>query len=309
MWTNVNGDLLALCATLFWSAANVTIARGSVSGDGQAAENGAFLSILLTALLSGGLWLTFGASGVQLDTEGVLWFALAGFLSIFVGRVFLHSSIQWLGAMRGTSVKRLMPLFSVLLAVTLLGEPLSAVLVGGMALIFAGFGVLLRESLHAPVPAALARRGWLANPGLWYGTISALAYAAGNVARKWGLDVMPNALLGVAIGAVTGALLFLATATVVPSYRQAVHSTFTRFNPWLFATGVLASAGQILFFLAIDRSTVTRVSLIVSLEVFFTIGLTVGILGARERLTRAVVVAATLGFGGTLLILLDRTGR
>ncbi len=30
----------------------------------------------------------------------------------------------------------------------------------------------------------MARRGWLTNPGIWYGVLSALAYAAGNVARK-----------------------------------------------------------------------------------------------------------------------------
>jgi drug/metabolite transporter (DMT)-like permease len=302
----LNGDALAFAATLCWSAANVAIARGSTADGAHATDNGAFLSILLTAVLSSLLWLVMADPGGGTNLRGVLWFALAGFLSIFVGRVFLHSSIQWLGAMRGASVKRLMPVFSVVLAVTVLGEPLTAALVAGMALIFAGFGVLVNESLQAPEPGGAGRgHRWLANPGLWYGAVSALAYAAGNVARKWGLDAMPDAALGVAIGAVTGTLLFLMTATVMSSYRDAVRSTFTRWRPWLVAAGVLASAGQILFFFAIDRSTVTRVSLIVSLEVFFTIGLTVLFIGARERLTRPVVVAAGLGFAGTALILLD----
>lgn len=297
---------MAVGATLFWSAANVSIARGSVSQAGRVTDNGAFLSILLTTVLSGLLWLAFGDDGVPVNVEGVLWYALAGLLTIFVGRVFLHSSIQWLGAMRGASVKRLLPVFSVLLAVTVLGEALTPALVAGMSLIFAGFGVLVLESSRAPRPAAApGRSGWLANPGLWYGAISALAYAFGNVARKWGLNVMPDALLGVAIGAATGALLFVATGSVVASYRDAMRSTFTSFNPWLWLAGVLASAGQMLFFLAIDRSTVTRVSLIISLEVFSTIGLTVLILGARERLTRTVMMAAALGFAGTMLILAD----
>ncbi len=191
-----------------------------------------------------------------------------------------------------------------MLAVTVLGEALTPALVAGMSLIFAGFAVLVRESAQAPPPAAGSRqRGWLANPGLWYGAVSALAYAAGNVARKWGLNVMPDALLGVAIGAATGALLFVGTGALVASYRKAVRSTFHRFNPWLWLAGALASVGQILFFLAIDRSTVTRVSLIISLEVFGTIGLTALVLGARERLTRPVMIAAALGFAGTMLIL------
>ncbi len=298
----MTGDLLALSATLCWSAANVTIARGSAAGGGHASDNGAFLSILLTVAMSSLLWFAFGSPLTKANTLGVLWFAIAGFLSIFVGRVFLHSSIQWLGAMRGSSVKRLMPVFSVLLALTLLGEPLSPGLLAGMMLIFAGFGLLVKESMQAPTTGG-AR--WLANPGFYYGLISAFAYAAGNVARKWGLSAMPDALLGVAIGAITGALLFMLTATVVPSYRNAVRRTFTRYNPWIYATGVLASAGQVLFFFAIDHSTVTRVSLIISLEVFFTIGLTVLVLGRRERVTPAVLYAAALGFAGTALILFE----
>lgn len=302
----MTGDLLAFGATLCWSAANVSIARGSVNQAGKhSSDNGAFLSILLTAVLSSLLWLAFDRDGAQANLEGVLWYALAGLLTLFVGRVFLHSSIQWLGAVRGASIKRLMPVFSVVLAVTVLGETLTPALVGGMSLIFAGFAVLVREGAQASPPQGSAeRRSWLASPGFWYGAISALAYAAGNVARKWGLNVMPDALLGAAIGAVTGALLFVGTSAVMASYRSAVRSTFTSFNSWLWMAGVLASAGQMLFFLAIDRSTVTRVSLIISLEVFSTIGLTVVALGARERLTRPVMIAAGLGFAGTLLILL-----
>jgi len=203
---------------------------------------------------------------------------------------------------RGASIKRLMPLFSVMLAVTLLGESLTPNLVAGMALIFSGFGVLVHESIRASSRADGSRGGWLTNPGLWYGVLSALAYAAGNVARKWGLIVMPDALLGVAIGAVTGALLFLVTSVFAASYRDAVRSTFAGINPWLWLAGVLASTGQMLFFLAIDRSTVTRVSLIISLEVFCTIALTVLILRTREQLTRPVTIAAALGFAGTLLL-------
>ncbi len=147
----MTGDLLASGATLCWSAANVSIARGSAAADGgHGSDNGAFLSILLTAVLATGLWLAVGGNRSPVNLPGVLWYALSGMLSIFIGRVFLHSSIQWVGAVRGASIMRLMPLFSVLLAITLLGESLTPNLVAGMVLMFSGFGVLAHESARAP---------------------------------------------------------------------------------------------------------------------------------------------------------------
>lgn len=308
------GDLLALLAAVCWSAANVTIARGA---GGKGDDNGAFLSILLTAALAALVWLIGGLSGVWLApvAAGVFWFAVAGALTIFIGRVFFHSSIQWLGAIRGSSVKRLAPFFSVLLGVLLLGEPLSWTVVGGMSLIFAGFGVLIQESMASGdrsgrlprgVPSIKALKVWT-NPGLAYGAISALAYATGNIARKYGLLEMPDPAFGAMMGSLVGAALFLLTSVFAGDYRHAVRSTFTRFNPWLFVAGLMASAGQLLFFVAIDYSTVSRAALIASSEVFMTMGLTATVFRGREKLSRAAMFAALLGVLGTMAIMTEGT--
>jgi drug/metabolite transporter (DMT)-like permease len=118
---------------------------------------------------------------------------------------------------------------------------------------------------------------------------------------------MPDPAFGVMFASMVGALLFLLMATVAQSYRNAVRSTFTRFNPWLFAAGVLASVGQLLYFIAIDYSTISRVTLIVSLEVFVTIFLMVVVFRSREKMTPAALVAAALGVTGTVVILLGGT--
>ena len=304
------GDLLSLLAAVCWSAANVTIARGA---GGKGDDNGAFLSILLTAFIAGLVWLpdvlNQGLRGF--NVHGLAWFAAGGALTIFIGRVFFHASIQYLGAVRGSSVKRLAPFFSVLMGVLVLGEPLGLALVLGMLLIFAGFALLVYESRSAPGATGTAAESerkstgierWV-NAGIVYGAVSAFAYAAGNVARKYGLIYMPEPAFGAMLGSIVGAFLFLMTASVVDSYRHAVHMTFTRFNPWLFAAGVLASAGQLLFFAAIDRSTISRAALIVSIEVFVTIFLTVVVFQGREKMTLSALVAAALGVTGTIVII------
>ncbi|MGE4240482.1 EamA family transporter [Ramlibacter sp.] len=298
------GDAIALVAAVCWAIANLTIARGARSS----ADSGAFLSILMTAALSGAVWLAAGGLGrlapAAASPVGLGWFVVGGLLSLFFGRVLMYASIHWLGAVRGSSVKRLGPVFSVVLAVLVLGETLNMTIVVGMFLIFAAFAVLVAENGAAardtaPTPA---RR----NPGLWLGVVSAFAYAAGNIARKWGLEVLPDPTLGVFVGAVAAGMAYLASALFVASYRQAVVATFTHFNPWMIATGVLSSAGQVLFFVALDRSTVTRVTLIVSAEVFITMALSVWLGTNRERLTRPVWLAAALGFAGSIALVAFR---
>ncbi len=97
----MKADLASILATLCWSLANVTIARGA---GGKGDDNGTFLSILMTTAIAAAIWLAFGfdQGWSRLNGAGMLWFALGGALTIYIGRVFVHSSIQYLGALRGS---------------------------------------------------------------------------------------------------------------------------------------------------------------------------------------------------------------
>ena len=300
-------DIIALLAATCWAGANTCIARGSSH---QGGENGAFLSILLTAFIAGVVWLIGGGTdGQALNTDGLAWFVAAGALTIFVGRVFFHSSVQYMGAVRSSSVKRLVPLFSVVLGVVCLGESLNLSALVGMALIFAGFGVLVWESKqkitpHHPGDAAYQgpTRQTL-RMGMVYGVVSAGAYATGNMSRKFGLLHIPEPAFGAMLGALVGAILFLASAVFLQSYREAVKNTLQKPNPWLLSAGILASAGQLLYFVAIDWSSLSRATLIVSMDVFLTILVALVFFQKREAVNRYAVAAAALGVLGTGVII------
>jgi drug/metabolite transporter (DMT)-like permease len=310
------GELLALLSACCFAASNVTITRGA-GAKGQ--DNGAFLSILLTAAIAGAWWLAGipGRGLPRLQGASLLWFAGAGILTIFIGRVFLYASIQRLGAVRASAVKRLSPLFSVLLGVVLLGESFDGPMACGMLMIAASFGVLIRQSLRAAgaavVPAAESAaaaapprslRATLANLGFFYGPVSALAYACGYVARKQGLQGMPDPAFGTMFGSIVGALVFVLIAQFVDSYRRALRLTFSVFNPWLFAAGVLSSAGQLLYFAALNSSTIARCAMIGSMEAIFTIFITVAVSRSFKQLSGPVLLAAALGVAGTAFIML-----
>jgi drug/metabolite transporter (DMT)-like permease len=308
------GELFAILSAVLFAIANITVSRGASA---QSEDNGAFLSIVLTALLSGAMY-TWGysAKGVPAITSaGLYWFAAAGLLTVFLGRVLVYASVQYLGAVRASAVKRLNPFFAVLIAVLVLGEPLSAGLVVGMALIFSSFVLLIQQSLvgarrieDAAIPERnlwrRTRRAFTTagNLGYFYGPVSALSYAIGYVGRKQGLLEIPDPFFGTMVGAIVGVLAFLLTALFVNSYRTALRSALTRFNGWLLAAGVFSSLGQICTFIALDYTTISRVALISAMEVFITMFLSVWIFRSRERLGVAVVSAAAMGVLGTAFI-------
>lgn len=299
------GEWLAVLSMALFASSNLAIARAVARGS---RDNGAFLSILITSVMALAAWLYLNA-GARLPAVGgaaLAWFASAGVLTMFIGRVFVFASVQHLGAVRGSAVKRLNPMFSVMLGVLVLGEPMDAAMVTGMLLIFSSFGVLVRQSLRnagAGVDDAEASMrdcfGLLINVGYVYGPVSALAYAIGYVARKQGLVLVPDPALGTLVGALVGALVFALAAAFVDSYRESIRSTFTRFDPWLVAAGVLSSLGQLSFFAAISHTTISRVALITSMETFMTILLSLALFRSRDGLSASVLFAAGLGAAGT----------
>ena len=296
----MTGELFALASAACFAAANVTIVRGAAPGD---ADNGAFASLLLTSAIAGAGWLAFGlARGFpDVTPRALAWFAGAGVLTAFIGRVFGYATVQHLGAMRASAMKRLNPFFAVALGVGVLGERLGAGAIVGMLLILTSFAVLVlrgggrRDA--GPVAAFL-------NPGFVYGPVSALGYATGYLLRKMGLGETPDAFLGTLVGALVGASTFVLAGLFRPRYAAAVRATFSRPRPWLLAAGVLSSFGQIAYFFALTHAPISRVALIASIEVFITMFLSVLLLRASESLTVPVLAAAMLGVAGTAMVML-----
>ena len=291
------GEWFALGSALCFALANVAVVRGAERGSG---DNGAFLSLLLTAAISGIGWL--GTSAIHgtapITLQGVLWLAAAGVFTAFIGRVFLYASIERLGAVRAAAVKRLNPFFAVLLGVAVLGERLSGGMAWGGLLVVASFGLLVQAQWRAPATAHPSARP---NLGYLIGALSALGYALGNLMRKAGLQDTADPFFGAMVGTLVGAALFVVAGRWSGAYRRAVQATWRRPKPWLYAAGVMGSFGQILYFAALNVSPMSKVALVVSMEVFFTIGLS--LLFLAERLSWRVAMAALLGCAGTALLL------
>lgn len=289
----------------FFAMANVMINRGAEKG---ARSRGAFLSIVISALVASTLWVVIGLlrGFPTISSTAVLWFSLGGLLTMMVGRVFLYASIQSIGAIRASAVKRLNPVFSVIVGVLLLNEAINGRMAFGMLLIFASFAVLIHQTLRFRVKTGnQSAFQHVAALGYLYGPISALAYALGYATRKQGLNALADPVFGTMVGAWVGLAGFLVISMFVASFRDDVSKTFSAFNPWLLGAGLAGTFGQICYFAALKVSSVSKIALITSMEVFLTIFLSVIVFRNSESLTREVVIAAMLGFAGTVSIIVS----
>jgi drug/metabolite transporter (DMT)-like permease len=89
--------------------------------------------------------------GLTWSWTGVGAFAAAGLMSTFIGRTLLFTGIRHAGAARAAAVKNATPLFTLIIAVAVLGERVVPLAGFGIGLVLIGIFVLGRESLRRPV--------------------------------------------------------------------------------------------------------------------------------------------------------------
>lgn len=295
----VIGEALALGSAVSFAFANVAIAKGARNGSDA---GGVLLSVLVTGLLSGLGWLVAGGGAVStaaLSGAAIAWFAASGLLATVGGRLTLFRSIAFAGVVRASTVRRVMPLFSLALAWVFLGQAISPLAGGGMALITASFGLLWldnrRKLAGARDPADISR-------GLALGVASALLYALSYVARSLGLQIVPDAFLGAFVGAAAALLAYLAGAAVHAPFRAMVRGTLRRPDPWQLAAAVFISLGQIAQFAALTYTSVARVAFLNSVEVYISALLAVFVFRTEPLPSLHVLAATGLATAGVILV-------
>ena len=331
------GVILALAGALAFSFMNVFMRRG-VRADDE--DNGLLTTLLVNiAVIAAVLAVTTAAGGArELSVAGGAWFVAAGVSATFFGRNALFGAIRHIGAARGAAIKNATPLVTVAIALVFLGERLSPLAAAGVGLIVAGIALLIMDSLRGtrgqrsagedPVDEAieseaLAEVGWwdrtrsmadrtvaaIAAParrrivvGVTLAAASALAFGSGHAFRKVGMDHMPDALLGAAIGAVTALATYLLTAAVRGRAAGELRRSITSYRPWFWAAGAAGAVGQMSFFSALAFAPVSHVSVVAGSETVLTVVIAALLAGRLEAITARVVIPAILVFAGASVI-------
>ena len=300
------GQICALASALSFAFASIAISSNKRR---RLPNDGAFLSVVMTVGVSLVLFLVF-EDEVLLSfddpkvSEGVLWFCVAGLFAMVFGRTLVFRSIGLLGVTRGTTVKKLNPFFSILLAVIILGETLIwEEMLGVLALALAI--VLLisdksrkyeHEAENGPKNLAIVAPLYI--PGI----LSCLAYAVSYIARKNGLITLGTPAFGTLVSAIAGIFFYLILAVPFESYRKFVIEGVRNIAPITLAIGASMSIGQVLFFTALTYEELSTVVMIGSLETFIAIFLSVAIFRLEIRPSVKQLVAAGLASTGVSLV-------
>lgn len=276
------GELLALGSAFFFAISAILIRRGSELLDAKA---GHLLSLLVNAFINTialTLRIQFG-SPFQPTWVGVAYFVSGGLMTMFLGRIYWIGSIQNVGPARAGSFKMAQLVFVLLVAVTVMGESASWLGLAGAVLILVGLAGLTMEGRSEQVanPNSDRRRGVL------YGWASAGAFGVGNLLRKQGMTVWPDAVAGAA----TGALIAATTAVVRPQAFTRLRAAFAVPSErvgvrWYMGAGAFSSASQFCLYGALGLEPIWKVNLLAGTEPLVVTLL--GLLLLRGRESRGI---------------------
>jgi len=296
------GQLLALLSAIAFAVGSVFVAKGAKGGG----DRGVLFSILVTMIFSCILWLllepgNIGQYGSERWWQGVAWFALAGILAMVFGRTLVYASIRYLGVTRSSSVKRLNPFFSVILAYIFLAEAITKWDIIGMCLIAVAFGLLVSSNTNHDLVSE-SQNDKLSPAHYLWGVGSALAYAFAYIARKHGIEATDTPVFGTMISAATGFVFFTIAAIFSKTWFDNLRRIFSNLNLWLFLAAIFVSMGQILQFSALYYETVSTVVMINSMEIFIASFLSVVIFRAERRPDIGTYIGAIIATAGVIIV-------
>jgi transporter family protein len=273
---------LALCSAFLFGAMTVALRPALAGGDDP------MLGALLTLLPALGVVLAAAVIVGNWDTAGVGPFLLAGVLAPGLSQLLFTRAIRDAGPPRTSATVGTAPLFAVLLAVVLLGEPLVAGVVAGALLIVAG-GLLLAGERGRPAHVKAI--------GLVFALAATLMFALRDTFVRWlsvGTGVSPAlaTLATLASGALTIAVL-LAVSRRPISVRPL---------PAYVPAGLMFGLSYICLFEAFYRGRLSVVSPLVATESLWGVTLSAIFLRRHELVGRRLFAGAALVVAGGVLI-------
>jgi drug/metabolite transporter (DMT)-like permease len=219
----MRGEFFALVSAVCWSLHMIYTRKAQTKNNKSANPMdpmaGLFITILVNNVINV-IALTvrhFVWDPVPINSAGIMFFIFAGISNSFIGRGLLFACVATLGAARAGLTKAIVPVFSLLGGVLLLGERLGPWSWLGVCIVLFGlfmmsFDTARRDSKKHTGTAQSNTTGKGTDrlrliTGIALGLAASLFFGAGNVFRKAGVTVIPDTVLAVSIGSLCAMLI------------------------------------------------------------------------------------------------------
>lgn len=293
------GELLAIINAAFFAVGGIFIRRGAAYMD---REVGFLISVYVNTVINGLIWAVHAWTGppIGFSWAGLIYFVIGGAGTTLLGRWFWFRTIVRLGPSRAGTFKTAQTLFVVAIALTFMGEHASLLALAGGACILGGLYTLSTEEQSKETTP----EEWRA--GVMTGWVSAAFFATGNLARKLGMNVWPDALTGAMLGSVAALVCMMILPANWTRTRQALRLT-REHRPWNFViVGVVTSGSHLALYYALERTPVWVVNLLQAVEPMILPFLSIAMLRevGREVMSRRFWVSISMVVAGVAMIAL-----
>lgn len=284
----------ALVPALLWGFSPVLEKRGMANG-GRSLQ-AAIVVVTVDALV---YWAALLATGSGIPFAGVdSWaigvFLVGGLVGTALGRIAVFAGVHRVGASVNSAAISVRPLFATVIAFVWLGESVGALTGLGVVVLVVGLVVLT-----ASRGGDLA--GWSARD-LLIPLAAALAFAVGNVIRRFGLTTTDVSVLQAVTLNETAALVALVAFVLASGRREAVLGAPRVTYRYFAGAGLLTAVALLALFEGFDRGPVAIVDSLAGTAPLFTALFAAVLLGDLEQVTKGVVGGAALIVIGAALI-------
>lgn len=292
------GETAALVTALFWT---ITALSFEAAGNkvGSLAVN--LWRLVIAFLLFCAYSLIFRGSLLPVDApEGVwFWLSISGLVGFVIGDLFLFEAFVLIGARIAMLIYSLVPPLTAVISYFVLGELLSGVQWGGMALTVTGISLVVLQR-NAPVQRA-AKHPLL---GVGAALLGALGQAVGLVLGRYGAPTY-DAFQATQIRSIAGIVGFALFFTLVRRWRPVMEALHHRVAMRQISVGAFFGPflGVSLGLYAAQNTETGVAATIIALVPVLMIPAAIFVL--RERVTLREAAGALLAVAGVALLFVD----
>lgn len=218
------------------------------------------------------------------------YFILAGVFASTIARVCNYIAIDTVGVNISTSLSGTDPLFSNMLAILILREPIVSSTMGGVVAIVLGVLVMSNMELEEGIKKT----------DLIIPLLAAFFYASANMVRKLGMSLVPNAAFGSFIGALTSLVVYPMYLASKGRLGEFNHKTIG--VRYFVGSGLVISVAMVSMYTAFASGSIAVVTGLIGAAPLFGLVLSAILLRDVEKITKRVVAGSLLIFLGVVLI-------
>lgn len=241
----------------------------------------------------------FTAPNPSITPTSIAAFAAAGIVGTVLGRSFFYAGIKRVGASRAEPVKATMPLHATLLALLILGEPVTGMQMSGILLIIGGIALVSWEGSRrsSAGPDAVA---WT---GLLLPLAAAFFFGLEPILASIGLNEGTPIAVGLVIKSISALLAYTVYLRVRGELPSLVRLQSADFR-WYILAGLTSTGFLLAYYSGLYVSTVGVVVPIMQISPLIVVFLSALFLRQVEHITPTVVATAIIIVIGGVLVAL-----